>query len=115
MTFWLLLAIIGYSRYNKTMATPTKFDTRITQLPPEAYSRIVSAIANIDELKGQWIAGARLHPQLLGSLKQSVLITSTGASTRIEGALLSDEDIEKLMRGISIQNYTVLIYNCSSK
>ena len=41
----------------------------------------------------------------MGSLKQSVLITSTGASTRIEGARLSDEDIDGLMRGISIQKF----------
>jgi len=87
------------------MTLPTKLDTRINQLSPESISRILSAIAKIDELKGQWIAGARLHPQVLGNLKQSVLITSTGASTRIEGARLSDEDIEKLMRGISIQKF----------
>lgn len=83
----------------------TKFDTRIRKLSPEAISRILSTIAKIDEFKGQWVAGARLHPQILGSLKQSVLITSTGASTRIEGARFSDEDIERLMRGISIQKF----------
>ncbi|MCB0094433.1 MAG: Fic family protein [Caldilineaceae bacterium] len=33
------------------------------------------------------------------------MITSTGASTRIEGAQLSDEDIEKLMRGIAIEKF----------
>ena len=87
------------------MTILTKFDTRINQISPEGISRILSAIAKIDELKGQWVAGARLHPQVLGNLKQSVLITSTGASTRIEGARLSDEDIEKLMRGISIQKF----------
>lgn len=87
------------------MTIATKIDTRINQFSPEAVSRILSIIAKIDELKGQWIAGARLHPQILGSLKQSVLITSTGASTRIEGALLSDEDIERLMHGISIQKF----------
>ncbi len=87
------------------MPSPTKFDIRISNLSPEAISRILTAIAKIDELKGQWVAGARLHPHVLGSLKKSVLITSTGASTRIEGARLSDEDIEKLMRGISIQNF----------
>jgi Fic family protein len=59
----------------------------------------------IDELKGQWIGGARLNPQALGRLKRSVLITSTGASTRIEGAKLSDEDVEKLMRGISVKKF----------
>jgi Fic family protein len=42
----------------------------------------------------------------LGRLKRSVLITSTGASTRIEGAKLSDEDIEKMMRGLSIQKFS---------
>jgi len=64
-----------------------------------------SKIARIDELKGRWAGGARLSPQVLGRLKRSVLVTSTGASTRIEGARLSDEDIEKLMRGISIQKF----------
>lgn len=87
------------------MPITTKFDTRISHLSPRGISHIVSAIAKIDELKGQWTAGARLHPQVLGSLKQSVLITSTGASTRIEGARLSDKDIENLMRGISIQKF----------
>ncbi|MEK7497985.1 MAG: Fic family protein [Patescibacteria group bacterium] len=62
-------------------------------------------IAQIDELKGKWIAGIQLHPQTLKRLKESVLVTSTGASTRIEGAKLSDEDIEKLLRGISIEKF----------
>lgn len=78
------------------------FSKRIEQIP----SVIVSKIAKIDELKGQWISGARLSPQVLGRLKRSVLITSTGASTRIEGSRLSDEDIEKLMRGVGIQKFT---------
>ncbi|HLD31821.1 MAG TPA: Fic family protein, partial [Patescibacteria group bacterium] len=78
------------------------FSKRIEQIP----SVIVYKIAKIDELKGQWITGARLSPQVLGRLKRSVLITSTGASTRIEGARLSDEDIEKLMKGINIQKFT---------
>jgi len=78
------------------------FSKRIANIP----ASIVSKIAKIDELKGQWVTGARLSPQVLGRLKRSVLITSTGASTRIEGARLSDEDIEKLMRGINIQKFT---------
>ncbi|MDP8218207.1 MAG: Fic family protein [Candidatus Theseobacter exili] len=77
-------------------------EKRIRNIPSSVWSKI----ARIDELKGQWIAGARLSPQLLGRLKRSVLITSTGASTRIEGVRLSDEDIEKLMCGISIQKFS---------
>ncbi|MBI5375405.1 MAG: Fic family protein [Candidatus Schekmanbacteria bacterium] len=83
---------------NKT----NKLDARLTNIPSEIWSKITQ----IDQLKGQWIAGARLSPQILGRLKRSVLITSTGASTRIEGARLSDEDVEKLMRGISVQKFT---------
>jgi len=79
-----------------------RFDVRLEGLPSDIWSKVTK----IDELKGQWIGGARLSPQILGRLKRSVLVTSTGASTRIEGARLSDEDIEKLMRGIDIQRFT---------
>jgi len=63
----------------------------------------VSLLSQIDGLNGQWIGGARLSPQALGRLRRSVLVTSTGASTRIEGANLSDVEVEKLMRGLSVQ------------
>ena len=78
------------------------FIQRFDHLPPQIFSKI----AKIDELKGQWIGGVKLHPQVLSRLKKFVLVTSTGASTRIEGAHLSDEDVEKLMRGISIQKFS---------
>lgn len=84
------------------MINKNKHDSRLQNIP----SSIWTDIARIDELKGQWAAGTNLHPQVLTRLKRSVLITSTGASTRIEGAKLSDEDIEKLMRGISIEKFT---------
>jgi Fic family protein len=78
-----------------------KFSKRLDNIPAE----IISKIAKIDELKGSWVTGAKLSPQALGRLKRSVLITSTGASTRIEGVQLTDEDIEKVMRGINIQKF----------
>lgn len=80
----------------------TKFDQRFTNIPQDIWLKITQ----IEELKGRWVAGANLSPQTLGRLKRSVLITSTGASTRIEGAKLSDEDIEKMLRGISIQTFS---------
>lgn len=79
-----------------------RLNTRLQNIPAEVWLKI----NKIDELKGQWIAGAKLSPQVLGRLKRFVLITSTGASTRIEGGKLSDEDIEKMMRGISVQKFT---------
>lgn len=89
-------------KIKKEQETLDHFSKRLKHIP----SVIVSKIANIDELKGQWITGARLSPQVLGRLKRSILITSTGASTRIEGSRLSDEDVEKLMRGLKIQKFT---------
>jgi Fic family protein len=78
------------------------YNQRLENLPASIWDKITQ----IDELKGRWLGGVRLGPQVLGRLKQSVLVTSTGASTRIEGARLSDEDIEKLMRGIAIQKFS---------
>ena len=79
----------------------TKFDQRISSIPSKIWERI----AKIDERKGRWEGGVKLGPQTKGRLKRSILVTSTGASTRIEGARLSDEDVERLMRGISIQMF----------
>ncbi|MHB8660998.1 MAG: Fic family protein [Minisyncoccota bacterium] len=78
-----------------------KLDKRIRNLP----ASIFDLLNQIDELKGQWVGGAQLNPQALGRLKRSTLVTSTGASTRIEGAKLSDEDVEKVMRGLSMQKF----------
>ena len=61
------------------------YNKRIKNIPQNLWA----VINQIDELKGRWI----------------VLVTSTGASTRIEGAKLSDEDIEKMMRGLSMQKF----------
>src|SRR5712692_6642759 len=84
-----------------TMDPNTRFNRRLQHVPPEIWSKI----AQIEELKGRWIQGAQLSPHTLGRLKRSVLVTSTGASTRIEGARLSDEDVERLLRGLSVQKF----------
>lgn len=84
------------------MIKNNRFDKRLNNVPSEVWSKITQ----IDGLKGQWIAGAQLNSQVLSRLKRSVLITSSGSSTRIEGARLSDEDVEKLMKGIAIQKFT---------
>lgn len=70
---------------------------------PEIGQKIYNLLAQIEELKGQWRAGINLSPQVLNRLKQSVIVTSTGSSTRIEGARLSDLEVEKLLKGLKIQ------------
>lgn len=78
-----------------------KFNKRLKDLPQSIWE----LLNKIDEIKGRWIGGATLNPQALGRLKKSTLVTSTGASTRIEGAKLLDEDVEKLMKGLSVQKF----------
>lgn len=72
-----------------------QFNTRI-RLTQE----ILTKIAEIDEFKGLWHGSVRLSPQILGRLKQWVIITSSGASTRIEGARMTDEEITRFLRGL---------------
>jgi Fic family protein len=78
-----------------------QFKKRLTKLD----GKVWEIIARIDELKGKWSAGSKLTPSILTTLRQSVLITSTGASTRIEGSELSDEEVEKVMRGLSTTKF----------
>jgi len=61
---------------------------------------ILGKIAKIDELKGFWQGGLNLNPQILSKLKKSVIITSSGSSTRIEGVEMSDQEVAHLLRGL---------------
>jgi len=62
--------------------------------------KILAEISKIDEFKGLWHGSLRLSPQILGRLKSWVIITSTGASTRIEGSKMTDEEIARFLRGL---------------
>ncbi len=63
-------------------------------------TNFLEKISRIDEFKGFWHGGLQLNPQILGRLKSSVIITSSGASTRIEGVKMSDEEVSRLLRGL---------------
>lgn len=76
-----------------------RFDNRVEKIVLSS----LPLLSQIDGLNGQWVGGANLNPQALGRLKHSVLVTSSGSSTRIEGSKLSDEEVEELMRGLSTQ------------
>ena len=73
------------------------------EFQPHIAHKVYGLITKIEELKGQWKAGTSLSPQVLNRLKKSVIITSAGASTRIEEARLSDSEVEKLLKGLKIQ------------
>jgi Fic family protein len=62
--------------------------------------RILKKIANVDEFKGLWRGTGEMNPHILKQLRASVIITSTGASTRIEGSAMSDDEVARLLRGL---------------
>jgi len=66
-------------------------------------SEILNLVAEIDEFKGAWQALGQLAPDRLYSLKRVATIESIGSSTRIEGAKLSDKEVEILLSNLSIQ------------
>lgn len=67
---------------------------------------LVTLIAELDEFKGRWEALKTLSPDRLGALRKVATIESIGSSTRIEGAKLSDAEVEDLLsRAISIQSF----------
>jgi len=84
------------------MSHMNQYNQRINDIP----QNIWSLINQIDLLKGQWIGGVKLNPQALGRLKRWTLITSSGASTRIEGAKMSDEEVEAFIRGLKAQKFS---------
>lgn len=57
-------------------------------------------IAEIDEFKGRWEALKTLSPERLRELRHEATIESIGSSTRIEGARLTDQQIETLLSNL---------------
>jgi Fic family protein len=63
-------------------------------------------IADIDEFKGKWRALNTLAPDRLAILRKIATIESVGSSTRIEGARLSDRQVQELLANIGSQSFT---------
>jgi Fic family protein len=67
---------------------------------------LVKLIAEIDEFKGRWEALKTLSPDRLSALRKVATIESVGSSTRIEGAKLSDAEVENLLsRALSMKSF----------
>ncbi|RYG96916.1 MAG: Fic family protein [Alphaproteobacteria bacterium] len=77
-------------------------NTATVRITPE----ILSLIAEIDEFKGAWRAIGRIAPERLSGLRRVATIESVGSSTRIEGARLTDREVEKLLATIRLGSFT---------
>jgi Fic family protein len=68
-------------------------------------SEMLRLIAELDEYTGRWQALGQLAPERLSVLRRVATIESVGSSTRIEGARLSDEEIERLLSGAKTYSF----------
>ena len=66
---------------------------------------ILGLIAGIDEFKGAWRALGAIAPERLQALRKVATIESIGSSTRIEGAKLSDREVERLLSELEIKSF----------
>lgn len=78
-----------------------KFDYRIKAVEPH----IIAFLTAIDEVKVEFRVGLRMTPLAITNLKKSTLITSAGASTRIEGGRLNDEEVARIMQGLAVSKF----------
>ena len=66
---------------------------------------MVKLVAKIDEFKGRWEALKNLAPERLNKLRKVATIESIGSSTRIEGAKLTDAQVETLLSGLKTRSF----------
>ena len=66
---------------------------------------MVKLVAEIDEFKGRWEALKNLAPERLSKLRKVATIESIGSSTRIEGAKLSDAQVETLLSDTKMKSF----------
>lgn len=66
---------------------------------------LIQLVAEIDEFKGRWEALKNLSPERLRQLRKVATIESIGSSTRIEGAKLTDAEVEALLSDVTIASF----------
>ncbi|UCF81948.1 MAG: Fic family protein [Desulfobacteraceae bacterium] len=76
-------------------------DTPPFQFLPEH----IKFISEIDEFKGKWHVLSDLAPDQLARLRRIATVESVGSSTRIEGARLTDTEVEILLSGLSTTTF----------
>jgi Fic family protein len=79
--------------------------SRRLELGASLAERVYAMIAEIDGVKNGWRLAGRLPNRTLERLVRSVIVTSTGASNRIEGNRLSDAEVEALYGQLRIKKF----------
>lgn len=95
----------GIGASSNWMEMDGDMDAGINSASLEVTNEVLSLITEIDEFKGAWRAIGRIAPERLTSLRRVATIESIGSSTRIEGARLTDREVEKLLSNIEIKSF----------
>ncbi len=66
---------------------------------------LLKLITELDEFKGRWELLKTLSPERLKQLRKVATIESIGSSTRIEGAKLSDAQVETLLSNLKTTSF----------
>lgn len=66
---------------------------------------ILRLVAEVDEFKGAWKALGSLAPDRLATLRHITTVESVGASTRIEGAKLTDREVDILLSNLDLGSF----------
>lgn len=94
---WIFVANNGYSWIGNWIV----MKIAALKITPE----LLRLVAEIDEFKGSWKALTTLSPERLAVLKKVATIESIGSSTRIEGAKLTDKQVEELLGHLERQTF----------
>lgn len=73
--------------------------------PFDATQRILKKIAHIDQFKGKWEIIEQKENIYLRELRHIATIQSVGSSTRIEGVLLTDDEVKHLLENTTITTF----------
>jgi Fic family protein len=71
----------------------------------EGMQKIIQLIGKIDAFKGKWSSIENKTDRYLRELRKIATIESIGSSTRIEGSLLTDEEVQQLISTIKITEF----------
>jgi Fic family protein len=73
---------------------------------PPITPEVLNLIAEIDEFKGGWKAFRNLAPERLEALRRVATVESVASSTRIEGAKLTDREVETLLQNLEQKKFS---------
>ncbi|WP_416864893.1 MAG: Fic family protein [Imperialibacter sp.] len=72
----------------------------------DVFQQLMKLLSIIDSFKGNWQSIELKHSKHLKELRKIATIESIGSSTRIEGATLTDAEVEKLLKSLKITKLT---------